>query len=321
MKKFFAVLGVFCVFGSPLTAQINVGGVPIGMQMGLDLSEVPRYNPVAFDLEATVLEDEARAEAGSIPADGRVLALGIGTNVGGIWTTLPDGSGLWRARISSPNALATELILRGYHVPEGARLFVYSEDGSVVQGGFTEANNSYSGSFSIDQIPGSNCVVEYLEPANVRGQGSFLIESLVHVYRDLEAARAADPCQVDVICSPEGDNWQDQAKGVVRIRVVSSGSVGWCSGSLVNNTDNDCKGYVLTALHCSLNSNNVPAPASDLDLWKFYFLYQRGNCGSGFVSAGKVMTGCDRRADSNDGGGTNGSDFLLVELQDPIPSS
>ena len=38
--------------------------------------------------------------------------------------------------------------------------------------------------------------------------------------------------------------------GVVRLRVKEGSQLGWCPGSLVNNTASDCRPFILTALHC-----------------------------------------------------------------------
>ena len=73
---------------------------------------------------------------------------------------------------------------------------------------------------------------------------------------------------VDVTC-PEGDNWREQQRSVVRISVVDNTGAGWCSGSLVNNTNQDCKPYILSAWHCSLNAGQ------QYDQYIFYFNNER----------------------------------------------
>jgi hypothetical protein len=84
----------------------------------------------------------------------------------------------------------------------------------------------------------------------------------------------------------------------------------------VNNTAQDCRRFLLTALHCA-----VGASTADFAEWKFYFGYQRPGCETGTASLSRVRTGCVKRATSNDGGGNNGSDFLLVEIDDEITPS
>jgi hypothetical protein len=134
-------------------------------------------------------------------------------------------------------------------------------------------------------------------------------------------AAAADACEVDVNCQPEGTGQTAQRDGVVRIGVKAGGLLGWCSGSLINNLNLDCKPYFLTADHCQRDDNQTLASTADLAAWKFYFKYQRSGCGTGTALTGSSVTGCQRRADSNDNGGTFGSDFALMEGDDPIPTN
>jgi PKD repeat protein len=99
---------------------------------------------------------------------------------------------------------------------------------------------------------------------------------------------------------------------VARIYVVEGAQAGWCTGSLINNTAQNCKPYFLTALHCGIN-----ATTANLNQWKFYFRYEAAAC-TNPTSAGTLanyfVTGCLRIADAADGGGNSGSDFLLVKL-------
>src|SRR5690606_38642980 len=114
----------------------------------------------------------------------------------------------------------------------------------------------------------------------------------------------SDVCEVNVNCSPEGNDWQDEKRGVVRILVFDSGNQGWCSGSLVNNVRQDCKPYLLTALHCG-----VTASTANFNQWRFYFGYEANDC-TNPASAGILddhwVLGSVKLASSNDGGGNSG---------------
>ena len=299
----------------PLFAQISVGGLPYSVRMGLLEAHVPTVQPPAFDAVTVAAEDKARADAGSLPMDGRILPLSISPSTHGVWTELSNGDRFWRVRITSLGALATELFFEGFRLPSSGIMHVMNEDGSEVMGGYTSVNNKESGLFTTSQIKGSSCIVEYYEPIASAGAGLFTITGVGHAYRFIDEAKAQD-CEVDVNCAPEGTGQTAQRDGVVRIRVKEGTQIGWCSGALINNRDQDCKAYYLTAFHCGVNSS-----IADFTLWKFYFKYQRPACGSGTASTGTSVTGCVKRADSNDGGGSTGSDFLLLEGEDAIPAS
>ncbi|MBL8000725.1 MAG: T9SS type A sorting domain-containing protein [Flavobacteriales bacterium] len=300
-------------------AQISAGGDPYSLRNGLPLEQVPTVQAPAFDTEAIAAEDNRREQEGRLPLYGRVLDLDVDPWNSGEWMELPNGDRIWRVKLISPGALATELFFKDCFIPSGAVMFVWNLDHSEVIGGFTSANNKASGVFGTAQLTGEGCFVEYFEPLAVAGTGSFRITGIGHAYRFVGEEKAGD-CQVDVNCAPEGNGQTKQRDGVVRISVKVNGQLGWCTGSLINNLAFDCKPYFLTADHCQ-RDGSILASTSDLADWRFYFKYQRSGCGTGNASAASSVIGCQRRADSNDLGGTYGSDFCLVEGDDAIPTN
>jgi hypothetical protein len=300
-----------------MLAQETVGGVPYSLRSGLDMSGIPVVLAAPFDALAVAQDDADREELGQLPLYGRFQALDVDPYSAGEWTILPNGDGLWRLRIASPGAQGIELFADAFDLPERALLHVYSADGEQLLGGYTAHNRQPDGSFSSHMVYGDACVVEYYEPLEVRGRGWFHFDRLSHGYRMITDERAAGACQVDVNCS-EGANWTNQRDAVVRIRVVIPQGTGWCTGTLVNNTARDCKPYILSALHCSIGST-----AANFNQYQFRFRYQRSGCGTGTIpgATGNTITGCVKRADSNDNGGNNGSDFILLELNSPVPAS
>ncbi len=281
----------------------------------MDRSVIPTAYAAAFDAQAVAQEDEQRARDRKLPFYGRLLDVNANLSNSGIWSTLPNGDRLWRLRVVSHAALANELYFRDFFLPNGALLYIYDDQGGQVLGGFTTYNNSASGYFSTAQIDGDECILEYLEPLAVSGEGHFTVASIGHAYRWAGSAKA-DDCEVDVNCSPEGSGWDHQRDGTVRVGVVEGGGAGWCSGGLMNNVTQDCKPYFLLANHCGPN-----VTTTELAQWKFYFKYQRSGCGTGSASTSKVMTGCSQRGTSHDNGGDSGSDFLLMEANNPVPVS
>ena len=313
MKRFLSLVLVACTLHC--SAQENVGGLPYSFRHA-PLGGAPSTVVASpFDASAVAANDAERERAGELPLYARFRTVERGLHNAGAWTELPNGDRVWRLRVESPGALATELFFANFHLPPGGIMHVYNDDGSHVLGGFTTYNNHPSGLFTTEGINGDASIIEYFEPLAVRGQGSFTISHVGHAYRFVGGTKA-DACEVDVVCVPEGSGWSEERDGVVRISVVSSLGTGWCSGSLVNNTAQDCKPYFLTAFHCGETSTTA-----NFNQYKFYFRYQRSGCASGTALANKVMTGCARRADSNCGGGDNGSDFLLVEANNNVPAN
>jgi hypothetical protein len=124
---------------------------------------------------------------------------------------------------------------------------------------------------------GSKHVLTLTEPAYTT-PSEIYIDRVMYNYRSTgfdveEKINESDPCEVNVNCSPVGDAWQDEKRGVARIYVVEGAQAGWCTGSLINNTAQNCKPYFLTALHCGIN-----ATTANMNQWKFYFRYEAAAC-------------------------------------------
>jgi len=88
----------------------------------------------------------------------------------------------------------------------------------------------------------------------------------------------------------------------------------WCSGSLINNTNNDGTPYFLSAAHCGEG-----ASTSDMNQWVFYFNYEASGCSNPPSSPSyNTIVGATFRA-NDPTSGNSGSDFLLVELNNNVP--
>lgn len=207
----------------------------------------------------------------------------------GQWEAHPRGQGrIWRLSIKSPQALSINLCYDDFHMPEGGRLWIYNTDRSHVIGAFSSANNKKSGGFATGLVYGDEVILEYYEPYEVEGQGRLSISRAVHGYRYIdvslhqledgagsqEAFGGSGDCQVNVNCSPEGDNWQDEKRSIAMILVDG---FRWCTGSLVNTTRGDCTPYFLTADHC-LTDGYDAVSNPDMTNWSFYWMYESPGC-------------------------------------------
>ena len=95
---------------------------------------------------------------------------------------------------------------------------------------------------------------------------------------------------------PDGLPWTPQRNSAV---MLVSGSSGFCSGALINNTQNDGKPYVLTANHCYSNPAN----------WIFRFNWQSTTCSNPAASPSfQSLSGAVLRSRRTP------SDFCLVEI-------
>ena len=234
------------------------------------------------------------------------------TTKAGTWTELPDGGRVWQLNILARDAQAISLLYDEFYLPPGATLHLYNPQTGETHGAFTARNNKPSRRFATAFVLGEETVLECYEPADQRGQTSLLISQVGHAYRLFEvedglARPRSGACQVNVNCSPEGDNWQDEKRGVARLLINGSS---FCTGSLLNNTAQDGTPYFLTADHCIGSLDAVSNP--DASQWVFHWNYERTACSETSTPAPTNQTTAGATLRAND----SGSDFALFELQE-----
>ncbi len=120
-------------------------------------------------------------------------------------------------------------------------------------------------------------------------------------------------CQININCT-EGQRYNNEKNGVMRIRMVSEEGIALCTGTLMNNTANNDIPYVLTAYHC------LRPPSGMLntlyDMWRFDFNYESSSCANPaseptFVS----LKGAELIAEWAD------TDMMLVRILEALPTN
>ena len=314
-KKIYTIIGLMSVMlatTSTLRAQASLSAFDVKEEIISNLNQE--------DLMKDAIERDKRGE---MTMNGIVVAHPIDMNTAGEWVYNADGSKIWIYAFSSPGALAMSVIFDYFYLPEGSELFLYTADKTWIEGPYTAAQNKAHHLFRTGDAYGDRAVLEYHQPAGVTSEPQLQWRGVVHYFRMIQDERdvkdinntESDPCEVDANC-PEGAQWDNEKNAMVRLSLIAGGGAGLCSGTLVNNTAMDCKGYILTAMHCTIDSNDA-----DLLVSSARFDFRKSGCGSGTSTTTRNLTGFYLRADSNDGGGASGSDFALVELQDPIPAN
>jgi hypothetical protein len=320
MKKKLLASAVFAAFFATAAFAQNTQTSTTTAHAPIALLETPTYSIPAPNMDLIRQEDADRDKKGMAYRNGVAHFVHITAINQGLWTTSNDGTRTWKLRIKSKGAQALTFIFSKLILSEGASVWVENESHTFQSKKLSRADMFEDLQNIISLCPGDDLSIVLQEPAEVAGQSVLEIGRIFYNYR---AIRVISPekdfgesdasCEVNVNCT-EGNNWQDEKKGVARVLVISDSQAFWCSGSLINNVAADCKPLFLTAMHCGMD-----ASASDLNLWEFYFKYEAPTCTNpGFISgtANNFLSpkGCFRLADSNDGGGASGSDFFLVQL-------
>ncbi|MEY3049779.1 MAG: hypothetical protein RL365_1817 [Bacteroidota bacterium] len=278
--------------------------------------EVPTAQVAAPNLVQLQQEDILRDKQGLLYRIGVARTVNLSPQNSGIWTTLANGDRQWKLRVSSEGAEALSFLFQTFKLNGKSTLEIKNNQGVLLHQVLTAKDVEEHFMYNAALCFGDEMVLILTEPAHVTPSELF-IDRIMYNYRSTgtgteEKINESEACEVNVNCSPVGDNWQDEKRGVARIYVVEGNQAGWCTGSLINNLANDCKPLFLTALHCGVNCS-----ASDFNQWKFYFRYESPNC-TNPNTAGTLddyfINGCVKLSDSGDGGGTTGSDFLLVQL-------
>ena len=329
------------IFTLSFCAQISKGGQPYSF------FHLIKSEPIANTISApTIAEINTAANSGKGPyCVGILKSTKISSKSDGKWTTNSDGSKLWRVKIKSKGAIGLTLHYKEFYIPSGGEVFLYNKNKNHLIGKFTSERNKKNKITHTQIIQGDETYIEYYQPSGITDNLNIQIEKVGYIFRGFEdylqpfldprglskfLLSKADNCQIDVACSPENNGWQEQIDATVHYTFVENQYVYSCSASLVNNTNQDCTPYILSAWHCG-----EPNAGQNLSGWTWYWNYQKSSCQPGSANSNnpskgnQTMTNGVVKASSGSGTLNNppssnqvaGSDFYLVELNSSIPTS
>ena len=292
-----------------LISQISIESTPKSFLLNRD-SAIEEIIMPEINIEQIIEQEEMDKQSSILKPYkfAETIYLDLNMENSGNWTVLEDGSSIWQLKITSYDAYSLNLIYDVFNIPPGAEFFVYSEDKSMVLGAFTNLNHKPHGGFSTAPVIGETIVLEYNQPSNSTFDGEINIESIAHDYTDIFAKNSSrgygdsGTCNNNANC-PEFSIWQDQISSVAMI--LTSGGSRLCTGSLINNTEQDLTPYFLTANHC-LGGNNS---------WIFMFNYESSGCTNQDGPTNMTVSGSTLLANSS------GSDVALLELNENIPDN
>lgn len=309
---FLSLLFVSLSFSS--YSQISQGGEPLGWE-SKDALSFETYDLPDVDLDQLTKEDAVNDKFKDQPYRfGKNITVDLDIHNSGVWTELENGDGIWRLAIQSEGASSLNFVFDSYILPEGAKVFVYPKDKSQLLGSFTSDNASKSNTLGVGLIISDNAIIEYHEPANVKGEGYLHINNVTHGYRDILVKVESEAkgvfgnsgaCNINVNC-PEGIPFEFQKRSVAIIVVNNNGA---CSGAMVNNVQQDGTPFFLTANHCLPNNPN------NTQNWIFYFNHETAGCVGNNGPTNQSISGGSVLSSNVE------SDFALLELNSTPPDS
>lgn len=333
-KYIYIIISLFITV-VPVIGQISEGGVPPSFSFrnnnlrSLSQEDILEI-PVDFDRNRLIWEDSiAETNRGAIRV-ARTLPANISIDRNGEWIDFSDSVKIWRQTVRVPNAHSVIISYKKFYIPEGAKLFIYNKDKSQILGAYTHKTNTNGGHFSTEMVNGDTFTLEYVASNISTEKPELEIEDVGYVYDRHSLLRLlsdnvltynlkANECIPNINCLPAGNIFRDQKRGVVLLVLKVNNSWWGCTGSLINNTNQDGTPYVLTASHC-FTGDYADQSKPRHDELIAYFNYEESGCNftdkqpnlTQTIVGGNVLTFIPLMG---------GSDAALFKLNSEVPSS
>lgn len=236
-----------------------------------------------------------------------------------------NGNQVYEYRIEAAGAFSLNLIFDRFRLKEGAKLFLYNGDRTMIVGPITEAQNPVSGNpaggnaarseFWTDLVQGSTLTIELQEPLAGVGVSELNLRSVVHGYKNTFPDKLfgqSGACHPNMVCYPA---FQFEGDGVAMVLLANGSRL--CTGSMVNTMRQSFRSFFQSAFHCVDLNNNRVADANEItnvENWLVRFNYQSRTCTPSQEDTDVItLNGTTYRAGYAD------SDVALVELTQQVP--
>ncbi|MFT4972574.1 MAG: subtilisin-like proprotein convertase family protein [Saprospiraceae bacterium] len=312
------LLLIFSLFYLQLSAQ----NFPTDYRIALtveSLDMVQKMTMPALDNQTLLDEELQRRGPGIAPKYAENMQVDITPDTHGNWEDLSDGNSVWRMKIKSAGAKSLNLGFSKYLMPNGGTLILYTPNYERVMGPFTPADNEEHEQLWTPVLDGDELVIEVQLPTSEKSNLQLELSYVNHDFlgfTTMGSAIISGSCNLDVICGAV-DGWGivDDYRDIIQsVAVIGTGGGTFCTGFLVNNANNDCRPFFMTADHCGITSGSA---ASLVTYWNFFNSTCRepgsgASGGNGDGSLADFNTGAIFRA------AWSLSDMTLVELDDPV---
>ena len=274
----------------------------------------PEKKMPVFDLAPLLAEDEAVKGLDFPFRFGKSFDVNL-TLTDGKWIKT-DTAEIWSLKITSAKAYSLNFIFSELYLPEGAELYIFNDIGTMVYGPITAEQNQHGKNFLTDIIQSESAIFQLSMPNTTKDRPELTIQKVIHGYKNIfKGYGDSGSCLDDNDVACYFPTWEVETDGVVQILLSSGAEL--CSGSLINNTAQDYRPFILTAFHCIDLDQSGVLSAGEITIaedWLVRFRFRHTTCGGSTFA--NVLTYDDTffRA------AWNTTDFALVELQDNIIS-
>ncbi len=311
MKHYIATL-CFFVFISA-SAQVDSRIAPLE----IDLERISQLEMEPLNNKQLYKDEMAKRKKGRANHFAHNFQVNKSSEEIGTWTTLDDGSMVWRLRVTSNKARSLNLGFSQYNMPRGGSMIIYTPDLETILGPFTPSDNEEHEQLWTPVIDGDDLIIEVWLKENKRSELALELKAVNHDFIGINSpSYMSGSCNLDVICN-EDDGWEivDGFRDIIQsVAFMHLNGFANCTGFLVNNTSQDCTPLFMTADHCGMSAGNAP---SLVTYWNFQspVCRQPGSGASGGNGNGVLD---DYNSGSTLRATWAGSDFTIVELDDEI---
>jgi hypothetical protein len=264
------------------------GGIPI-ITLTFTAPPIPPYGvPETLNIDSTYddLDDSTYEYAPKLD-----YGVPISTNItmqNGQWTA-SGGTNVWRLKIVVTNALNTGINIENFNLSPSAKLYIMNGESTILKGPFVK--EAYNGITQLGTFPmdgNSFYLLLYDSIAANIPQNTLTVSQVIGGYQTVGSGAAPasilygrDPlrCINSVKCYAD---WMVNARAVAR---WSNGAGSQCSGTLLNNENQNGISYFHSACHC------LPANRNALINAAFQFQFWQTSCNSGVEEFGVEFFG------------------------------
>ena len=254
IRYILSVLLIGFLFVNDILGQVSDGGSPMPFfstkSTGRQFVELPAPEESAIN---AVME---KNNNGTLKAFRFALPIEVDLSPenSGEWYHPGNGYNIWRLTIASANAKSLIVLFDQFELSAGARLFLFSESEDYYLGAYTSLNNKKSGKFAVSPVIGEEVTIQYEVPEELGEPSDFRIFSVNHDFVGIfkssrRPLQIAGSCNIDINCEI-GANYSELKNAICRLIVSGPEGSEICSGTLLNNTAEDQKPYVISAAHC-----------------------------------------------------------------------
>ncbi|MEY4937660.1 MAG: hypothetical protein RIS64_4019 [Bacteroidota bacterium] len=254
------------------------------------------------DIEKLRAEDVKRAQQGEPQRVAVPIQARINTTEQGTWINLGNKK-VWLLEVRAKNATQMAPIFNNLNLKSGSEIWIFTANKTLLMGPITSENIPQNVDRTVtDFLPAEAITIVYFTDQ----QADLTISGINFGYEAGFGSAAA--CNVDA-SSSQGDCFKFEQKAVAVLLNDDDHGSAQCTGTMINNTMQDFRPFLLTANHCFDGGLVNPSSMRVRFKWQTGITIQRNVSGRTVFEGHVTFIGANLRARSQ-----ANADFALIEL-------